>query len=67
MSKKKEGWEAKWVPRGPFNTPTHSRATMALLLLPPLLLGTMILAGDMGTFLKLCEVSLLPAAVWAVH
>lgn len=59
---KKEGQEIKWVPRGPFNTPTHSRATMALLVL-----GTMILPGNMGTFLKLCEVSLLPAAVWTVH
>lgn len=44
------------------------RATMTLRLL-----GTMILPGCMGTFgwgspyLILCEVSLLPAAVWAPH
>lgn len=47
------------------------RATMTLLLL--LLLGTMNLLRNMSTsgwgssFLMLCEVSLLPAAVWAAH
>lgn len=56
---KKEGQKIKWVPRGPFNTPTHSRATMALLVL-----GTMILPGNTGTFLKLCEVSQLQSGLF---
>ena len=50
------------------------RATMTLLLLLLLLLlGTTTLPRNVGTsgwgssFLMLCEVSLLPAAVWAAH
>lgn len=62
--------ETRWVPHGAFSA-LPPRATMALLLL--LLLGTVILPRNMSTsgwgssFLMLCEVSLLPAAVWAAH
>lgn len=68
----KKGWGGcrRWVPHGAFSA-LPLRATMALLLL--LLLGTVILPRNMSTsgwgssFLMLCEVSLLPAAVWAAH